>query len=103
LLLGLLQDFYPTILTINAKNGVVSMIARDYEKPVDKDKDNVYKVTITATDFDKNTDSKDLKDTCYSNEINLKACFRLEVNNINYFLSAVFLCSIFFCCNSKVL
>ncbi|VVM23862.1 hypothetical protein BSPWISOXPB_71 [uncultured Gammaproteobacteria bacterium] len=47
--------------TINAKNGVVSMIARDYEKPVDKDKDNDYKVTITATDFDKNTDSKDLK------------------------------------------
>jgi hypothetical protein len=39
--------------TINAKNGVVSMIARDYEKPVDKDKDNDYKVTITATDFDK--------------------------------------------------
>jgi translation initiation factor IF-3 len=37
------------------------MIARDYEKPVDKDKDNDYKVTITATDFDKNTDSKDLK------------------------------------------
>jgi hypothetical protein len=37
------------------------MIARDYEKPVDKDKDNDYKVTITATDFDKNTGSKDLK------------------------------------------
>ena len=46
--------------TINAKNGVVSMIARDYEKPVDKDKDNVYKVTIIATDGDKNTTSKDL-------------------------------------------
>jgi hypothetical protein len=45
--------------TINAKNGVVSMIARDYEKPVDKDKDNVYKVTIIATDGDKNTTSKD--------------------------------------------
>jgi hypothetical protein len=28
------------------------MIARDYEKPVDKDKDNVYKVTIIATDGD---------------------------------------------------
>jgi hypothetical protein len=28
------------------------MIARDYEKPVDKDKDNDYKVTITATDFE---------------------------------------------------
>ncbi|VVM21410.1 hypothetical protein BSPWISOXPB_2894, partial [uncultured Gammaproteobacteria bacterium] len=39
--------------TINAKNGVVSMIARDYEKPVDKDKDNVYKVTIIATDGDR--------------------------------------------------
>jgi hypothetical protein len=36
------------------------MIARDYEKPVDKDKDNVYKVTIIATDGDKNTTSKDL-------------------------------------------
>jgi hypothetical protein len=46
--------------TINAKNGVVSMIARDYEKPVDKDKDNVYKVTIIAIDSDKNTTSKDL-------------------------------------------
>jgi hypothetical protein len=59
--------------TINAKNGVVSMIARDYEKPVDKDKDNDYKVTITATDFDKNTDSKDLK---------------VEVTNVDEFVSS---------------
>jgi hypothetical protein len=36
------------------------MIARDYEKPVDIHKDNVYKVTIIATDGDKNTTSKDL-------------------------------------------
>jgi hypothetical protein len=26
------------------------LTSRDYEKPVDKDKDNDYKVTITATD-----------------------------------------------------
>jgi hypothetical protein len=41
--------------------GLVNTIfSRDYEKPVDKDKDNVYKVTIIATDGDKNTTSKDL-------------------------------------------
>jgi hypothetical protein len=44
-----------------------------------------------------------LKNTCYSNEINLKACFRLGADNRSYFFYTVFLCSIFFCCNSKVL
>jgi hypothetical protein len=58
------------------------MIARDYEKPVDKDKDNVYKVTIIASKCIL------LSNTCYSNEINLKACFRLEVDNMSYFYYA---------------
>ncbi|WP_089665701.1 gliding motility-associated C-terminal domain-containing protein [Gramella sp. MAR_2010_147] len=44
--------------TINASTGVVSMIARDFEAPVDADTDNVYEVTITATDSDGNTDSE---------------------------------------------
>ncbi|WP_188619031.1 Ig-like domain-containing protein, partial [Christiangramia forsetii] len=44
--------------TINSSNGVVSMIARDFENPVDTDSDNSYEVTITATDSDGNTDSE---------------------------------------------
>ncbi|WP_300442104.1 Ig-like domain-containing protein, partial [Christiangramia sp.] len=44
--------------TINTSTGVVSMVARDFESPVDADTDNVYEVTITATDSDGNKDSE---------------------------------------------
>jgi hypothetical protein len=43
---------------INAETGIVSMIARDYENPVDANTDNVYEVTITATDEDGNSNSE---------------------------------------------
>ena len=36
--------------TINASTGVVSMVARDFELPVDADVNNVYALTIIATD-----------------------------------------------------
>jgi gliding motility-associated-like protein len=45
--------------TIDAVTGVVSMVARDYETPVDDNTDNVYEVTITATDEDGNFDTED--------------------------------------------
>ena len=41
--------------TINGSTGVVSMIARDYEAPADANTDNVYELTITATDSDGST------------------------------------------------
>jgi len=44
--------------TINTSSGVVSMVARDYEIPADSDANNVYSLTISATDSDGNTDSE---------------------------------------------
>ena len=41
--------------TIDTSNGVLSMVARDYENPADFDTDNVYAVAVTATDDDENT------------------------------------------------
>jgi gliding motility-associated-like protein len=45
--------------SIDAVTGVVSMVGRDYENPVDANTDNVYELTITATDADGNSDSED--------------------------------------------
>ena len=42
---------------IVSATGVLSMIARDYENPADDDPDNVYEVTVTATDEDNITGS----------------------------------------------
>ncbi len=47
-----------TGFTINSSTGVVSMVARDYENPVDANTDNIYEVSITATDSDGNSDSE---------------------------------------------
>ena len=44
--------------TINASTGVLSMIARDYENPADQNTDNMYEVTVKATDADDNTATK---------------------------------------------
>ena len=41
--------------TINNTTGVVSMVARDFENPVDADNNNTYELQITATDQDNNT------------------------------------------------
>ncbi len=40
--------------SINSSTGVVSMVARDFENPEDADANNVYEVSITATDQDNN-------------------------------------------------
>ncbi|WP_158655317.1 T9SS type A sorting domain-containing protein [Flavivirga eckloniae] len=45
--------------TIDSGTGVVSMIARDFENPVDDNTDNVYVLTITATDTNGNSDTED--------------------------------------------
>ena len=44
--------------TVDAMTGVVSMIARDYEAPQDAGADNVYEVTLLATDADGNDDDE---------------------------------------------
>ncbi len=46
------------LFTIATATGVVSMIGRDFESPADADADNVYDLTITATDSDGNTASE---------------------------------------------
>lgn len=43
---------------INSSTGVVSMVAMDYENPLDSDKNNVYNITVKATDIDGNNQSK---------------------------------------------
>ncbi|MGB3150816.1 MAG: cadherin domain-containing protein, partial [Maribacter sp.] len=48
-----------TSFTVNSITGVVSMVLRDFENPADNNTDNVYEVTITATDQDANTDNED--------------------------------------------
>ena len=44
--------------TVDAMTGVVSMVARDYEAPQDANADNVYEVTLLATDADGNDDDE---------------------------------------------
>ena len=46
------------LFTVDANTGVVSMVARDFETPADANADNVYEVTLVATDDDGNTDSE---------------------------------------------
>ena len=43
-----------TAFTIDPATGIVTMIARDYENPIDANEDNVYELRITATDEDGN-------------------------------------------------
>ncbi|CAC9624845.1 Cadherin domain protein [uncultured Gammaproteobacteria bacterium] len=43
---------------IDSSTGIVSMVARDFEVPADANTDNIYEVTIIATDVDNNTDSE---------------------------------------------
>ena len=46
--------------TIDTTTGVVSMTARDYEAPVDADRDNIYSATVTVTDSDSNHATQDI-------------------------------------------
>ena len=43
------------LFTLDANTGQVSMVARDFEAPVDANADNVYEITLTATDADANS------------------------------------------------
>ncbi|VAW53596.1 internalin, putative [hydrothermal vent metagenome] len=45
------------MFSIDAATGVVSMVARDFENPLDTGADNIYDLDITATDTGNNTDS----------------------------------------------
>ncbi len=48
---------------IEASTGAVSLLARDFENPTDSDGDNVYEVTVRATDADENTATQALRVT----------------------------------------
>ena len=41
--------------SVNATTGVVSMVARDFENPKDDDTNNIYEITLIATDDDANS------------------------------------------------
>lgn len=43
-----------TAFSVNPFSGVVQMIARDFENPADNNRDNIYEVTLTATDEQSN-------------------------------------------------
>ena len=45
--------------TIDSTTGVVSMVGRDFENPVDEGENNVYEATVKVTDGDNNTATKD--------------------------------------------
>ena len=47
-----------TDFSIDSSTGIISMVARNFEVPADANTDNVYEVTIIATDVDNNTDSE---------------------------------------------
>ncbi|ARN79109.1 hypothetical protein BST97_14565 [Nonlabens spongiae] len=49
-----------SLFTINSSNGVVSMVERDYESPLDTDGNNLYSVTVVGTDSDTNTSEREL-------------------------------------------
>ena len=59
----LLEGVDASDFTINASTGVIAMVARDYEAPVDSDANNIYQVTIKATDSDGNSDTETLSVT----------------------------------------
>ncbi|MCP4083379.1 MAG: hypothetical protein GY743_24435, partial [Planctomycetaceae bacterium] len=44
--------------SVNSGTGVVSMVARDYESPADADSNNIYTITLIATDEDNNSASQ---------------------------------------------
>ncbi len=46
------------LFSINASTGVVSMVPRDFNNPMDANADNVYEIEITATDDDSNSDTE---------------------------------------------
>ena len=48
------------LFTIDAATGVLTLLGQDYDDPKDAGEDNVYEVTVTATDENSNTDSHDL-------------------------------------------
>ena len=68
--------------TINSSTGVVSMISRDFESPADANTDNVYQVSITATDSDGNNDTETW--TVTVNDVTESAAFTINaIPNIN--------------------
>ncbi|GAA4274311.1 BspA family leucine-rich repeat surface protein [Aquimarina gracilis] len=66
-----------TLFTINPTTRQVSMIARDFEAPADANSDNVYEVSIIATDDDANSASEDWKVTILN--VNEIATFTIDV------------------------
>ncbi len=68
--------------SIDSSTGVVSMVGRDYESPVDANTDNVYEVSITATDDDSNTAS--MSWTVTIDDVTESSSFSIDlISNVN--------------------
>ena len=65
-----------TAFTINSATGVVNMVVRDFESPADANTDNVYELSITATDADNNTASQNWNLTV--NDVTESATFTIH-------------------------
>jgi hypothetical protein len=81
------------------------MVARDFEVPADANTDNIYEVTIIATDVDNNTDSEtqtvtvtdaaetatgSLSSICYSNCLSFTICVIVYISsNDSYLINIV--------------
>ncbi len=55
--------------TLNPDTGALALSARDFENPTDHDGNNIYRVTVRATDEDGNTDTKALKVTVQDSDL----------------------------------
>ncbi|HCN85242.1 MAG TPA: hypothetical protein DIT07_16730, partial [Sphingobacteriaceae bacterium] len=79
--------------TIDHSTGVVSMIGRNFESPADDNKDNVYEVTITATDAVNNSDSESwkvsIKDVIEAATFTIGTIADVTVNENSVYTSAI--------------
>jgi len=73
--------------TLNRTSGALTMAARDFELPVDMDGNNVYNVTIRATDSDGNTATQDVAVTV-SNRNEAPTSLSLSVSRVDENIAA---------------
>ena len=57
------------LFTINSSTGILSLIKKDFENPIDSNSDNIYQVEITAKDSDNNTTTKTINITVRNTNI----------------------------------
>ncbi|WED27543.1 cadherin repeat domain-containing protein [Vibrio sp. DW001] len=71
-------------VTINRSTGVVTMVARDYDNPVDDGKNNTYYIQLKATDADGNVGSKSMTITVQQLDDNFYTVWRSYYTPVNW-------------------